>query len=91
LVTQQIEHCWNIPGGAKGVDTLFAKIRIDMNADATVRGAQIVDHNNLQFAESARRAVLSPLCKELRLPLDKYAGASGWNVIDLTFTPKGIQ
>jgi hypothetical protein len=91
LVVQQISDCWAVPAGARDIATLFANIRIDMNADATVRNAQIIDHNNLPFAESARRAALNPRCHQLKLPLDKYGGANGWSVIDLTFTPGGIR
>jgi len=89
-VRQQLEQCWAEPVGARDVQTLFANIRIYMNPDATVRTAEIVDHNNQQFAESALRAALNPQCHRLKLPLEKYGGSGGWNVITLTFTPKGI-
>jgi hypothetical protein len=90
LVKRQIEGCWFEPVGARDVQTLVANIRIYMNPDATVRSAEIVDHNSLPFAESALRAALNPSCHQLKLPLDKYAGAGGWNIITLTFTPKGV-
>jgi hypothetical protein len=90
LVRQQIENCWAEPVGARDVQTLYANIRIYMNPDATVRSAEILDNNDQPFAESARRAALNPSCHQLKLPLDKYSGAEGWNVILLKFTPKGI-
>jgi hypothetical protein len=90
LVKRQIEGCWLEPVGARDVQTLVANIRIYMNPDATVRNAEIVDHNSLPFAESALRAALNPACHQLKLPLDKYGGTSGWNIITLTFTPKGV-
>jgi hypothetical protein len=91
LVIQQIQGCWIEPVGAQDVQDLHADVRIFMNPDATVRTAQIIDHNNQPFAESALRAVLNPACHQLKLPLDKYGGANGWNIINLTFTPKGIS
>jgi len=90
LVLKQIEDCWAVPAGADEVQSLYANVRIFMNPDATVQRAEIVEHNNQQFAESALRAVLKPQCHQLKLPLDKFGGANGWNVINLTFTPKGI-
>jgi hypothetical protein len=90
LVIQQIQGCWLEPAGAEDVQSLYANVRIFMNPDATVQRAQIVEHNNQPFAESALRAVLNPACHQLKLPLDKYGGGNGWNIINLTFTPKGI-
>jgi hypothetical protein len=62
-----------------------------MNPEATVRSAEIVDHNNLQFAESARRAALNPACHQLKLPPEKYGGSTGWNSITVTFRPTGVS
>lgn len=91
LVREQLHECWAEPVGARDEQTLFAVVRIYMNPDATVRSAEIVDHNNLQFAESARRAALNPACHQLKLPSDKYSGSSGWNVITVTFRPTGVS
>jgi len=91
LVRQQLHDCWAEPVGAKDEQTLFAVVRIYMNPDATVRSAEIVDHNNLQFAESARRAALNPSCHQLKLPPDKYGGSTGWNSITVTFRPTGVS
>lgn len=91
LMLQQLHDCWAEPVGAKDEPTLFANIRIYMNPDATVRSAEIVDHNNLQFAESARRAALNPSCHQLKLPLEKYGGSNGWNTFTVTFHPTGVS
>jgi hypothetical protein len=91
FVLQQLRNCWAEPVGARDEQTLFANIRIYMNPDATVRSAEIVDHNNLQFAESARRAALNPSCHQLKLPLDKYGGSDGWNSLTVTFRPTGVS
>jgi hypothetical protein len=91
FIRQQIQDCWNEPVGAQDVQTMYADIQVQMNPDGTVRSAQIIRTNNQTFAESARRAPLAAECHQLKVPLDKYAGANGWNVIDLHFTPQGIQ
>jgi hypothetical protein len=91
LVLRQLHDCWAEPVGAKDEQTLMAVIRIYMNPDATVRAAEIVDNNNQPFAESARRAALNPSCHQLKLPLDKYGGSNGWNVIEVTFRPTGVS
>lgn len=91
FIRQQIEDCWNAPIGARDVQTMFADITVRMNSDGTVASAEITNSNNQNFAESARRAPLNPQCHQLKVPLDKYAGANGWSVIYLHFTPEGIQ
>ncbi|WP_142235879.1 hypothetical protein [Allostella humosa] len=91
-VRQQIERCWSFVGGGKEVQQIVVEIRVQMNPDATVREARILDtgrgQSDPQFrsvAESARRAILNPECSPLRLPRDKY---DQWKSFTFIFSPK---
>ena len=92
LVKQQIEGCWNIPAGARDAENLRPQFRVWMNADGTVRTAQLLnpDPGNSFFqaaADSANRALLNPRCQPLKLPPDKY---EQWQTFTITFDPKDI-
>ncbi|MBT6140153.1 MAG: energy transducer TonB [Rhodospirillaceae bacterium] len=93
-VRRQISQCWNIPAGAKDAQDLVVDIQVEMNPDASVRSAKVVDGarmNGDQFfrtaAESAMRAVLNPRCNPLRLPLDKY---QTWKNFTIGFNPRDV-
>lgn len=88
----QLEKCWNVPFGAKDADNLIVEIFMVINPDRTLREARVVDtarYNSDSFfraaADSALRAVRSPLCSPFDLPPDKY---SMWNTTTVTFNPK---
>lgn len=90
----QLENCWNVPFGAKDAENLAVDIFMVINADRTLREARIVDqarYNSDSFfraaADSALRAVRSPLCSPFALPPDKY---DTWNRITVTFNPKDM-
>ncbi len=92
LLRRQIEGCWNVPVGARGIQDMVVTIHILMNKDRTVKSAEIVNANgNDPFqrtvAESAMRAVLNPKCSPFQLPDDKY---DLWNDITMSFNPKDI-
>ena len=93
LVKQQIEACWNIPAGARDAKDLTPEFRVYMNADGTVRSAQLMNPraNDSFFqaaADSAQRALYNPRCQPLKLPPDKY---DQWQTFTITFDPKDIS
>lgn len=90
----QLEKCWNVPFGAKDAENLAVDIFMVINQDRTLREARIVDtarYNSDTFfraaADSALRAVRSPLCSPFDVPPDKY---DTWNTVTVTFNPKDM-
>jgi outer membrane biosynthesis protein TonB len=78
-LSNQLMQCWQIPIGAKDVNNMVVKIRIWVNADRTVKKAEIEDQFRMgsdpafrALAESAKRAVLDPICSPLDIPEEKY-------------------
>ncbi len=91
---QQLSQCWSIQAGAKYAENLVVEIRLTVNRDRTVQNAVIQDrwryNQDPAFraaADSAVRAVLSPMCTPLRLPPEKY---DGWKDIIVSFDPKDM-
>ena len=91
-IRAQIAQCWNVPAGARDARNLVVEVQVDMNPDATVRHAQVVDQARMMTdpffraaAESAMRAVLNPRCNPLRLPREKF---DTWKSFTLNFNPK---
>lgn len=87
-IRRQIERCWNVPIGVPGIEAMRVSLRIQLEADGTVRDVSIEESGRLDadsgfrtVAESARRAVLS--CR-LDLPAEKY---TVWRDMVLTFSP----
>ncbi len=91
-IRRQVEDNWNPPIGAPDAGDLVVEIRIVLQPDGTVTGAQIVDRLcrtgpvktlSCIMAESAVRAVwrASPL---QNLPPEKY---KQWREISFTFKP----
>lgn len=92
MIRAQIYKCWNIPAGAKDARDLVVPIRVRLQPDGTVIGADIVDslrYSTDSFyraaADSARRAVL--LCSPLKAPPSKY---DSWKEMTLRFNPKDM-
>ncbi|MGE3770186.1 MAG: hypothetical protein AB7G06_04465 [Bdellovibrionales bacterium] len=88
---RQIQQCWNVPVGARGVETMNVEIYVEVNEDRTVRRADIVDTLRMTtdpffrtVAESARRALFNPRCIPLMLPPERY---SQWKTIRMNFNP----
>jgi hypothetical protein len=88
-IRRQIERCWNVPVGVRGIETMQVRLRIAMNRDGTVARVGIEDQARMAVdpafrtvAESAQRAVLS--CR-LTLPPEKY---EQWREMVMTFHPK---
>lgn len=91
---RQIEQCWNVPTGARGIQDMVVTIHVVMNRDRTVKTAEIVQTSTSlsdpfyrSVAESALRAVLNPKCSPFQLPDDKY---DLWNDITMSFNPKDV-
>ena len=90
----QLEKCWNVPYGAKDAENMAVDIFMVINPDRTLREARVVDgarYDSDSFyraaADSALRAVRSPLCSPFDLPPDKY---NTWNTTTVTFNPKDM-
>jgi outer membrane biosynthesis protein TonB len=88
---RQIQQCWNVPIGARGIENMNVEIYIEVNEDRTVRRAEVVDTLRMTtdthfrtVAESARRALFNPRCIPLMLPPDGY---NQWNKIRMVFNP----
>lgn len=90
----QLERCWNVPFGAKDAENMIVEIFMVINPDRTLRDARVVDqarYNADSFfraaADSAIRAVRSPLCSPFEVPPDKY---DLWRTTTVTFNPKDM-
>ncbi len=92
----QLEKCWNVPYGAKDADNMIVDVVMVINPDRSLREAHIAAadmarYNSDSFftamADSALRAVRSPLCSPFDLPPDKY---NTWNTVTVTFNPKDM-
>lgn len=90
----QLEKCWNVPFGAKDVESMVVEVDLVINPDRTLRSAKIADqsrYNSDNFyravADSALRAVKSPSCSPLNLPEDKY---ELWKNTTVRFNPKDM-
>jgi len=88
----QLEKCWNVPYGAKDAENLVVEIVMTINQDRTLQSARVADtarYNTDSFfraaADSAMRAVRSPLCSPFEVPPDKY---DTWKTTTVTFNPK---
>lgn len=92
LIRRQLAACWNVAAGTRDAKDLYVDIKVEMNADATVRTAVVVETGGSGPAvraasESALRAVKNPKCSPLKLPLDRY---DQWKTITIRFDPKHI-
>lgn len=88
----QLSQCWQLMAGARYAEDLSVDIKLFMNADRSVRDAQVVDQfrysSDTYFraaADSALRAVRNPHCNPLELPPDKY---DQWKIMTVTFDPR---
>ena len=88
---RQLTRCWSIQAGARYAESLVVEIRLTVTPARQVSSATIVDQwrygQDPHFraaADSAMRAVRSPLCNPLDLPPDKY---DLWKDIVVNFDP----
>lgn len=89
---RQLSQCWSIQAGARYAEDLVVEVRLLINRDRTVRSATIVDQGRYTrdgffraAADSALRAVRSPMCNPLHLPEDKY---DLWKDMVAVFDPR---
>ena len=89
LLRQQIAQCWNVPAGAPDPESLIVTLRLTMNADRTVRDAEVIKQVAGRYgdvaAESALRAIYSPQCNPLALPANKF---HEWKTFTIRFDPR---
>jgi outer membrane biosynthesis protein TonB len=93
LIRRQFKDIWNVPAGARETDITIS-IKIELNPDATIREAIIVNTSKpksdpyvQQIADSAMRAVKNPKLGPLKIPLQRYEELK---VIILDFNPKDM-
>lgn len=89
LLRQQLAQCWNVPAGAPDPESLIVTLRLTMNADRTVRDAEVTKQVAGRYgdvaAESALRAIYSPQCNPLALPANKF---HEWKTFTIRFDPR---
>jgi outer membrane biosynthesis protein TonB len=88
----RLAKCWNVPVGAPDPASLVFRVRFSLNQDGTVASPpQLLDQGRLgdpyfrAAADAAIRAI--NICGPYELPVEKYAGAGGWNEITIEFDP----
>lgn len=88
----QLSRCWSIQAGARYAEDLVVEIRLIVTPARAVQSATIVDQGRYNAdgffraaADSAMRAVRSPMCNPLELPQDKY---DMWKDIVVSFDPR---
>ena len=93
-IIAQIEKCWSPPLGAKDAKNLIITLRVQLAADGTAQGVQVVDqsrYNSDGFfraaADSAVRAIHNPSCVPLKVPPDKF---DQWKNMTLNFDPRDL-
>lgn len=88
---RQLSQCWSVLAGANAQENLVIEIRMTVNADRTLQSAEVVDQGRYNSdslfaaaADTALRAVRSPMCSPLNLPPEKY---DQWKSIKVRFDP----
>jgi hypothetical protein len=93
FVIQQLHACWYFDTGARGAADLKPEFRVNMNADGTIRDAQLLNRDRLSdpyfraAADSAYRALKNPDCQPLKLPPEKFRE---WQTFTITFDPQDL-
>ena len=96
FIATKLRDCWNIDGGAQGIEDIVVEIRVLLNQDGSVREAKIMNHMNVSafksLSESARRAVL--ICEQkgedspFKILSKNYADHyNDWKELYLNFNP----
>ncbi|MBP2557896.1 chemotaxis protein histidine kinase CheA [Neorhizobium galegae] len=91
-VKGQIQGNWALVGGLTGVSEVRVKIRVQLDQSGNIVGEPEVTATG--GPEGTRRAVEGSTLRALKksaplknLPLEKYQGEKGWNVLVLNFDP----
>ena len=89
---RQLARCWSIQAGARYAEDLVVEVKLKVGPDRRVINAMVVDQfrysNDSYFraaADSAIRAVHSPMCDPLDVPEDKY---DVWKDMIVNFDPR---
>lgn len=86
-----IEKCWNPPAGIAGIETMKAKVTMDLAKDGSIEGRPKVSASGgsgrglRTFSESVRRAVLR--CAPYDLPKAKH---DTWSQMVVNFDTSGM-
>ena len=90
----QLSRCWSIQAGARFAEDLVVEVRIQVDPNKRVIRSAVVDqmrYNSDSFfraaADSAIRAVHSPMCDPLILPDGKY---NIWKQMVINFDPRDM-
>ena len=91
-IRRQVMPCWNPQTGVAFAENLVVRIHVRVDADGTVRSAEILNAQGLvrdpvleAAADRARRALLNPKCNPLTLPTGRY---EVWHDLILNFRPR---
>lgn len=94
-IRSQFIPCWHAPAGAKDAANLAVRVKVQLQQDGTVLGAQISPDQSSRYssdtyfraaADAAVRAVHK--CSPLKnLPADKYGT---WKDMEINFDPKDM-
>ncbi len=76
-IKAQVERCWDFDPGARDADKMVVENRAQIDADGTVRNAEILNASKVRsdpflsaMGERARRALLA--CSPLKVPANKH-------------------
>lgn len=90
----QMAGCWNVPIGARDIETTSVEIYIEVGPDRVLKQAIVVDQARMRrdpffraVAESAMRALYNPHCSPLALPPEKY---DQWKEMIMNFNPRDM-
>ena len=91
MIRRQMAACWRIDAGAQNAEDLMVEIRVQFNADGSVRGIPEIQNTRRMAtdaffrsaAENARRAVIE--CSPFKLPQSRY---ELWRDMVLRFNPR---
>jgi len=93
-VIEQVTPCWYPNPGAQGAENHIVVLKLTMRPDGMVDSAAYEDQPRASrepafksAAEAARRAVLNPKCRHIKLPADKF---QVWRNITINFDPREL-
>jgi len=92
-VRSQIDGCWFLDPGKKGVEQMVVEIVVSVARDGTVLNVQYTPGDQARMGDPAYRAVAEAAyravmkCHQRRLPPDKY---ETWKDLRLRFDPTGV-
>jgi hypothetical protein len=93
ILINQLRSCWEMPESMPNTDAPIIDVVVNLNTDASIHDITLIDTGNryqndrnyTDMADSVISTLKNPLCKPLKLPLDKY---QEWHSMQLRFDPK---